>query len=341
MPGVARRRLDDRAAGLEQARLLGRLDHRQPDAVLDRAARVEHLELRQEQRLAIAGPEIAREPRDADERRAAHEVEDRLGVLHRPRGYRRRTARLTGTASSGGARACGVPTAARRPDARPAPRRRSSPGAPAAARCAASRSASAARLRRRRRPVPRPASSAAVTGGEDPDHQPAPEEQLVVAADDDRHDGRPGPAGRRTRGPPRSCARSRPAPAGPASGNRAKTAPPLSTVGCGRQVGREGLRAAMRRDRQDAADAPHDPAPEPRPGHRPRIAEEHEPRLDGKARPTAGTGRSTADAAAPPRSSRRRAARHGQRAGARAPGRRSGTRAPRRRSARPPAGPGR
>ena len=51
--GVARRRLDDRAAGLEQARPLGGLDHRQADPVLDRAARVEHLELGEEQRLAV------------------------------------------------------------------------------------------------------------------------------------------------------------------------------------------------------------------------------------------------------------------------------------------------
>ena len=51
--GVARRRLDDRAARLEQARALGRLDHRQADPVLDRAAGVEHLELGEEQRLAL------------------------------------------------------------------------------------------------------------------------------------------------------------------------------------------------------------------------------------------------------------------------------------------------
>ena len=51
--GVAGGRLDDRAARLEQAGALGRLDHRQADAVLDRAARVEHLELGQEERLAL------------------------------------------------------------------------------------------------------------------------------------------------------------------------------------------------------------------------------------------------------------------------------------------------
>ena len=87
-PGVARGRLDDRAARLEQAGALGGLDHRQADAVLDRAARVEHLELGQEERLAIGRPEVAGEPADPDERRAADQVQDRLRVLHRARGYR-------------------------------------------------------------------------------------------------------------------------------------------------------------------------------------------------------------------------------------------------------------
>ena len=43
--GVARGRLDDRAAGLQPAVALGGLDQRHRDAVLDRAARVERLEL--------------------------------------------------------------------------------------------------------------------------------------------------------------------------------------------------------------------------------------------------------------------------------------------------------
>ena len=38
---------------------LGRLDHRQPDPVLDRAARVEHLELGEDQRLALDRAEVA------------------------------------------------------------------------------------------------------------------------------------------------------------------------------------------------------------------------------------------------------------------------------------------
>ena len=85
--GVARGRLDDRPAGLEQAGPLGRLDHREADAVLDRAARVEHLELREEERLPVLGPEVAGHPPDADERRVPDEVEDGLGEGH-PGEYR-------------------------------------------------------------------------------------------------------------------------------------------------------------------------------------------------------------------------------------------------------------
>ena len=49
--GVAARRLDDRgAAGLDPPLGLGGLDHRHADAVLDRAAGVEHLELREDRR---------------------------------------------------------------------------------------------------------------------------------------------------------------------------------------------------------------------------------------------------------------------------------------------------
>ena len=42
-PGIARGRLDQHGAGLDAAGGLGRLDHRQPDAVLDRGERVEEL----------------------------------------------------------------------------------------------------------------------------------------------------------------------------------------------------------------------------------------------------------------------------------------------------------
>ena len=66
---LPRRRLDDRAARPEQAGALGGLDHRQADPVLDRAAGVEHLELGEDQRLAVGRAEIAGDARDA--RRAA------------------------------------------------------------------------------------------------------------------------------------------------------------------------------------------------------------------------------------------------------------------------------
>ena len=84
-PVLPRRRLDDRAARLEQAGPLGGLDHRQPDAVLDRAAGVEHLELGEQQRLPLERTEVADDARDPDEGRVADEVEDGLGVLHRGR----------------------------------------------------------------------------------------------------------------------------------------------------------------------------------------------------------------------------------------------------------------
>ena len=53
--GVARRRLDDRAAGLELAALLGCLDHPQRDPVFDRAAWVEVLDLREHQAVRAVG----------------------------------------------------------------------------------------------------------------------------------------------------------------------------------------------------------------------------------------------------------------------------------------------
>ena len=71
--GVARGRLDDRAAGHQPAVALGGLDQRDRDAVLDRAARVERLELGDQAR-AQAGAD----PRQPDERRVADRVEDRV-----------------------------------------------------------------------------------------------------------------------------------------------------------------------------------------------------------------------------------------------------------------------
>src|SRR5262249_15152352 len=69
-------RLDDRAAGLQRPVALGLLDHREPDAVLDGAARVLALEL--EEQPAWAGIE----PRGLDHRRVADEREDRVVLRH-------------------------------------------------------------------------------------------------------------------------------------------------------------------------------------------------------------------------------------------------------------------
>jgi hypothetical protein len=74
-PRVAGGRLDDGAAGLQLAAALGALDHREPDAVLDRAAGILRFELQQQR----AGPGI--EPRNLDQRRVADQVEYRRGVL--------------------------------------------------------------------------------------------------------------------------------------------------------------------------------------------------------------------------------------------------------------------
>jgi hypothetical protein len=76
-PGIARRRLDDGAARPQKALALGRLDHGQPDAILDRSARVEVLELREQARAATRLH--SRQPHD---RRAADQVEDRRKLPH-------------------------------------------------------------------------------------------------------------------------------------------------------------------------------------------------------------------------------------------------------------------
>ena len=81
--GVAAGGLDDRAARLEQARPLRRLDHGQADPVLDGAARIEHLHLGQEQRLAFARAQVARDPADPQQGGVADEIENGFGVLHR------------------------------------------------------------------------------------------------------------------------------------------------------------------------------------------------------------------------------------------------------------------
>ena len=68
-PGIAGRGLDDGAAGREQAVAFGRLDHRQADAVLDRAAGVLRFQLQEE--LAGAGVE----PVHRHQRRVADQVQ--------------------------------------------------------------------------------------------------------------------------------------------------------------------------------------------------------------------------------------------------------------------------
>ncbi|MNE18208.1 hypothetical protein D3C80_1112300 [compost metagenome] len=82
--GVARRRLDDGAARLQPARVFSRLDHRQGDAVLDRAAGVLALQLQEQ----AAGAGV--DPRHLDHRRLADQVQQRAhgagqdgGVGHR------------------------------------------------------------------------------------------------------------------------------------------------------------------------------------------------------------------------------------------------------------------
>src|SRR5581483_4608397 len=80
---VAGGRLDDRPARPELPLALGGLDHRQADAVLDRAAGVQVLELREHLR-AAAGREL-RQPND---RRRADELEDRwIAARHRREAY--------------------------------------------------------------------------------------------------------------------------------------------------------------------------------------------------------------------------------------------------------------
>ncbi len=120
--GVAGGRLDDRAARLEQARALGRLDHRQADSVLDRTPRVEHLELREHQRQTVLRPEAAKQPIDPDEWRATDQLEDRFGVLHR-RKYRSRPQPVPAsrecTSCSAARRLAGTPVSAARNGSRP------------------------------------------------------------------------------------------------------------------------------------------------------------------------------------------------------------------------------
>ncbi len=69
--GVAGGRLEDRLAGADRALLLGVLDQRAGDAVLDRAGRVVRLELGPD-----AHARLGREARQLDERRVADRLDD-------------------------------------------------------------------------------------------------------------------------------------------------------------------------------------------------------------------------------------------------------------------------
>ena len=76
---VAGRRLDDRAAGLQPAVRLRRLDHGDGRAVLHAAARVEVLELGQE----MAG-QVPTDAVHAHQRGVAEQIDERVGGLHGP-----------------------------------------------------------------------------------------------------------------------------------------------------------------------------------------------------------------------------------------------------------------
>ena len=69
--GVARGRLEDRLAGLDRALGLRPLDHRLGDPVLDRAGGVAALELGEDPHSGVR-----RDPRQLDQRRVAHRLED-------------------------------------------------------------------------------------------------------------------------------------------------------------------------------------------------------------------------------------------------------------------------
>jgi len=80
--GVARGRLDDRAARLERAGGLRGLDHAGGDAVLHRPAGVEVLDLGEHQRAVGRAAREVEGPAQPDERSVADEVEEGVHVLH-------------------------------------------------------------------------------------------------------------------------------------------------------------------------------------------------------------------------------------------------------------------
>ena len=75
--GVSTGGLDDRAAWLELSLALRCLDHLACNSIFDRAARIEVLDLGQDQRLRSAG-----DPSQPEQRRMADKIDQRVDVLH-------------------------------------------------------------------------------------------------------------------------------------------------------------------------------------------------------------------------------------------------------------------
>ena len=80
--GVPRRRLDDRPARPELPGRLGRLDHAQGDPVLDRAARVEILHLREDVGPGARQAQIPCDLAQPDQRRVTHRLSQGIVYLH-------------------------------------------------------------------------------------------------------------------------------------------------------------------------------------------------------------------------------------------------------------------
>ena len=77
--GVAARRLENDRVRLDQTRLLGRVDHRDPDAVLDTVCRVEELQLGDD-----VGDRTFGDPVEPDQRGVTDQFRDVLRDAHLP-----------------------------------------------------------------------------------------------------------------------------------------------------------------------------------------------------------------------------------------------------------------
>ena len=114
--------------------------------------------------------------------------------------------------------------------------------------------------------------------------QAAAQEEDLVAAQDHRHDRRARPQGDVAEAG-RDRAR-RPGLRGEAGlREQAEHGARVDHPRGGLEVGRKRAGAAARWDGNHAADAPQDPAPQRRAGHRAGVAEEHQPRLGGQRHP--------------------------------------------------------